>query len=83
MSVCYNIWMSDTNTFDKEVAEERHDSIINEAKRIRDAITKDVIDYYYEYPTSREEESAKREGMRKYLKIARDDIDIFLNGKLY
>jgi hypothetical protein len=66
--------------FDKEVARERHDEIIREAQRIRDGLTKDVVDYYYEsYPESEEEERGYRLGMRKYLDIAYERLRDLLN----
>ncbi len=71
------------DSFDKEAAARRHNEIIAEVERIRDGLTRDVINYYYSDPTSEDEERAKREGMRKYLKIASDEIYNLLNGKLY
>lgn len=70
-------------TFDKSAAKDRHETIIKIVQAIRDGITKDVIDYYYNAPTSEGEEYTKREGMRKYLRIAQTDIDNLLNGKLH
>lgn len=72
-----------SNIFNIEEAKHRHDDIIHEVKRIRDELSRDVIDYYYDDPISDEQEHNKREGMRKYLRIARDKIEALLNGKLY
>jgi hypothetical protein len=69
--------------FDKDLAAQRHNEIISEVERIRDGLTRDVINYYYNDPVSEEEEKAKHDGMRKYLKIASDEIYNLLNGKLY
>jgi hypothetical protein len=71
------------DSFDQSAAAERHNAIINEVQRIRDGLTRDVIDYYYSDPQSEDEERTKREGMRKYLKIASDEIYQLLNGRLY
>lgn len=69
--------------FNRELAAERHNGIIREVERIRDGLTRDVINYYYSDPASEEEERTKRDGMRKYLKITSSEIDNLLNGKLY
>ena len=71
------------DSFDKDAAAQRHNEIIKEVERIRDGITRDVINYYYNDPTSEDEEKSKREGMRKYLKIASDEIYNLFNGKFY
>lgn len=71
------------DSFDVNLAAERHNEIIREVERIRDGISQDVINYYYKDPTSEDEERSQREGMRKYLKIASDEIYNLLNGKLY
>jgi len=66
--------------FDKEAARRRHNEIIEEAQRIRDGLTRDVIDYYYNsHPDSEEEEVSLKAGMRKYLDIAYDRIGDLLN----
>ncbi|MDR3642371.1 MAG: hypothetical protein P4L74_01955 [Candidatus Doudnabacteria bacterium] len=70
------------DSFDKTLAAQRHQEIIREAERIRDSLTRDVIDYYYNSPLSEDEEKIQREGMRKYLKIASDNIYTLMNGKL-
>ena len=69
--------------FDSSLAAEKHEAIISEVQRIRDSLTNDVINYYYHNPTTADEERAKREGMRKYLKIAYERIYELMNGKLY
>lgn len=69
--------------FDSESAAVRHNDIIRGVERIRDGLSRDVINYYYSDPTSEEEERAKHDGMRKYLKIASGEIDTLLNGMLY
>jgi predicted solute-binding protein len=62
--------------FDTSGAAERHDYIIREAQRIRDGLTRDVIDYYYDsYPDSEEKQREQIAGMRKYLDIAYRDLD--------
>ncbi|MCX6797383.1 MAG: hypothetical protein NTX98_02805 [Candidatus Doudnabacteria bacterium] len=66
--------------FDKHAARERHDEIIRDAQRIRDGLTKDVIDYYYDsYPESEEEEREQEAEMRRYLNIAHDRLNDLLN----
>ena len=70
------------DSFDRDLAAERHDDIIRDVQRIRDGLTKDVIDYYYSDPTSEDEERIKNEGLRKYLQIAVEEINDLLNGKL-
>lgn len=72
-----------TNIFDIETAAEEHESIIRDIQRIRDDISKDVIDYYFTSPTTEAEEKSKREGMRKYLLEASEKIDNLLKGRLY
>ena len=67
--------------FDQNTAAQRHNAIISEAQRIRDGLTKDVIDYYYNDPVSQDEETTKNQGMRKYLQIARDDIDYLIKSR--
>ena len=69
--------------FDRDAAAQRHNAIINQAEEIRDGLTRNVINYYYSDPTSEDEERVKREGMRRYLEIAIDEIHNLLNGKLY
>ncbi len=70
------------DSFDREAAAQRHNEIISEVVRIRDGLTKDVINYYYNDPVTEDEETAKREGIRKYLQIASDEIYSLLNGRL-
>lgn len=72
-----------TDSFDKDRAAERHQEIIREAERIRDGLSKDVIDYYYKNPSTEDEEKEQRRGMRKYLELANERIRELLNGKLY
>ncbi len=69
-------------TFDRERAGERHQEIIRAAQRVRDGITKDVIDYYYNAPTSEAHDHEQREGMRKFLRLAAERIDDILHGPL-
>lgn len=71
------------DSFDTEAAARRHNEIITEVERIRDGLTRDVINYYYSDPMSEDEEKTKHDGIRKYLKIAYDEIYNLLNGKLY
>ncbi len=68
--------------FDRDQAGERHRAVIQEAQRIRDGITTDVIDYYYNAPESEEQDREYREGMRKFLRIAAERIDALLQGRL-
>jgi hypothetical protein len=70
------------DSFDRERAVERHSEIIREAERIRDGLSKDVINYYYENPTTEDEERTKNAGIRKYLIIAEERIRDLLNNKL-
>ena len=68
------------DSFDKTRAKETHDSIIREAERIRDGLSADVINYYYDrYPSSEYEEKTYQEGIRRYLKIAQRNIDDLLD----
>jgi len=71
-----------SDLFNIEGAAEKHESIIRDIQRIRDGISKDVIDYYYGNPETEEEEREKREGMRRYLLEARERIDDVLESKL-
>ncbi|MEK7105528.1 MAG: hypothetical protein AAB865_02500 [Patescibacteria group bacterium] len=68
--------------FDRDRAAQVHHEVILAAQRIRDGITKDVIDYYYETPNSEEQEREYREGMRKFLRLAAERIDELLQGRL-
>lgn len=72
-----------SDDFNEVQAREEHQQIIYEVQRIRDGLTKDVIDYYYNAPTSAEHDREQRDGMRKYLRIASERIHDLLNGKLY
>lgn len=69
--------------FNIERAADEHENIIRDIQRIRDDISKDVIDYYFASPTTEEEEKSKREGMRRYLLEASEKIDNLLKGRLY
>jgi hypothetical protein len=70
--------------FDKNAAATRHDAIIKDVQWIRDGLTKDVIDYYYNsYPDSTEAEQKQHAEMRKYLDLAWNRINDLLKGKLY
>ncbi|MCL5666757.1 MAG: hypothetical protein M1383_03230 [Patescibacteria group bacterium] len=71
------------DSFDQNLAAERHYEIIREVERIRDGLSADVINYYHKDPATEEEEKSQHEGMRKYLKIASERINDLLNGKLY
>ncbi len=71
------------DSFDTNLAGERHNEIIREVEKIRDGLSSDVINYYYKDPISEDEEKTQRDGMRKYLKIASERINNLLNGKLY
>ena len=72
-----------SDAFNQEQAREDHQQIILAAQHIRDGLTKDIIDYYYNAPTSAEHDREQRDGMRKYLRIASERIHELLNGKLY
>lgn len=65
------------------MAAEEHRAIIFAVQHIRDGLTKDVIDYYFNEPTSAEHDREQRDGMRKYLHLASERIHELLNGKLY
>jgi hypothetical protein len=71
------------DSFDTNLAGERHNEIIREVEKIRDSLSADVINYYYKDPISEDEEKTQHDGMRKYLKIASERINDLLNGKLY
>ncbi len=64
--------------FDRSAAASRHEAIIREAQRIRDGLSEDVINYYYNAPDSAESEGDKRAGIKKYLRIAAERIDELL-----
>lgn len=70
------------DSFNRDAAAQRHNEIISEVERIRNGLTRDVINYYYSDPVTEDEETAKREGIRKYLRVASDEINSLLNGKL-
>lgn len=71
-----------SESFSIERAAEEHESIITNVQRIRDGISKDVIDYYYNNPETEEQEQTKREGIRRYLLEASERIDTLLKTKL-
>ncbi len=76
--------MAEEKEFDTEAAQDRHDRIISEVRRIRNGLTNDVVDWYKDSKIdSAEKERTVREKIRNFLKIARTDIDTLLNGKLY
>ncbi len=68
--------------FNEERAAARHREVIAAVQRIRDGITHDVVDYYYNGPTSEEDDREQRAGMRKFLRIAAERIDELLAGRL-
>lgn len=71
------------DTFDKDRAAREHQEIMEEAQRIRNGITTDVIDYYWDrLPTSDDDARQQREGIRKYLIIAAERIDDLLKNRL-
>ncbi len=65
-------------TFDQERATRTNRELIAEAQRIRDLLSKEVIDYYWEAPTSEAEEREYHDGMRKFLRQAVERIDDLL-----
>lgn len=67
------------DSFDVALAREKHDKIIRDVEKIRNGLTRDVIDYYYNGPTTEDEEKSQQQGIRKYLEIAQDDIRDTLN----
>ena len=71
-----------SDSFNLETAAEEHENIIREIQRIRDGISRDIIDYYYSNPETEDEERTKREGMRRYLFQASDRINYLLKEKL-
>ena len=71
------------DSFDQNRVREEHSAIISEVQRIRDGLTKDVIDYYYNAPISAEQDHEQRQGMGKYLRLAAERIDELLRGRLY
>ena len=68
-----------SDSFDVVVAKEKHDKSIREVERIRDGLTQDVINYYYNGPTTEDEEKEQQRGIQKYLEIAQNDIRNALN----
>lgn len=80
ISNSYNNYMAD---FDVEAASRRQHEILVWVEEIRDMISKEVINYYWdEIPESEEKNASNREGMRKYLIQARDRINRLLDGAL-
>lgn len=73
-----------TSTFDSQTATEKHRAILRDVNNIRDIISNEVYNYYYDRTIDSEaEEQEVRDGMRKHLRIAVREIDELLNGKLY
>lgn len=72
-----------TDSFDKDLAAERHQEIIREIERIRDGLSEDIINYYDKSPTTEDEEKEQHRGIRKYLELADERARELLNGKLY
>jgi hypothetical protein len=70
------------DSFDTNLAAERHTKILREVERIRDGLSADVINYYRNSPTSEDEEKEQQRGMRKYLEIAQDDIRNIIRDRL-
>jgi hypothetical protein len=68
--------------FDLSRAASEHRDLINRVTGIRDSLTREVIDYYYNDPTSEENAREKRTGMREYLRRAVREIDSLLDGPL-
>jgi len=80
ISNVYNKYMAD---FDVDAASRRQREILVWVEEIRDMISKEVINYYWdEIPESEEKNVSNREGMRKYLVQARDRINRLLDGAL-
>lgn len=69
--------------FDRQAAYERNENIVIRIQKIRDMMNKELIDYYYKrQPESRDQEEEYRQGMRKYLRFAIEDIDSLLDNDL-
>ncbi len=57
--------------FDQQAAKTQLDNLIRDVQRLRDGITRDIIEYNYgRYPDNEEEESYQRADMRKHLRTA-------------
>lgn len=70
-------------TFDSEAATERLKRVIYKVEDIRNVLNKEIIDYYYDSrPQSADDEERDRSAIRRYLRIATDDINALLNGLL-
>lgn len=66
--------------FDSSAAARRHDDMMRQAQGIRDMLSRELIDYYYNsYPTSEDQERQQISGMRRYLQNARDRIGDLLD----
>jgi len=59
-----------------------HRDAVSRAQNIRDGLTNDVINPYYDDPPTAEEATRIRERMRGYLQDAARAIDGLLNGPL-
>lgn len=69
--------------FNSEEAKRWQDEYIREAQRIRDSLTRDVVDYYYDsYPDTEEKYQETVAGMKKYLRTAVEEINTLLD-RLY
>ncbi len=68
--------------FNREAAAIRHEELLREIERMRDGINADVIEFYLRNPETAKEESEKREGIRKYLRIAEQRINDLLDNWL-
>jgi len=67
--------------FDKAKANQRKDFLLNRVRKVRDLLEKDVINYYSDdYVESEEEERKQRQGIRKYLRFAYQELDGILDA---
>ena len=66
--------------FDKSKANSRKEFLLNKVRKVRDLLEKDVINYYSDdYVESEEEERKQRQGIRKYLRYAYQELDAILD----
>ena len=59
-----------------------HRDVVSRVQNIRDGLTNDIINPYYDDPTSAEDASRMRDRMRGYLLDAVRSIDALLDGPL-
>lgn len=69
--------------YDTRAAKDRQRDILADVQGIRNTLTKEIIDYYWDRtPSSDRNEEENRSGIRKYLRVALSEIEDLLNGPL-